>query len=352
MQLSIAFLAALSALHSAPQAAAGGTLLVLNKSDATLSLLDPASGAVLRTGPTGEGPHEVAVSPDGEVAVVCDYGAATPGSTLTVYELDPFQKRGTIDLGAHRRPHGIAFEDPDHVIVTTEESRSILRVDVTAGKVATAIETGQAAAHMVALDAAGRRAYVANIGSGSVTAVDLAQGAVVKHVPTGAGAEGIDVTPDGKQVWVGNRAANTLSVIDAAELKVVAELACGNFPIRVRITPDGRYALVSNAQSGDVAVFSVAEREEVTRIALKQAPVEGAGERLFGEQFGQSPVPVGILIEPAGKRAFVASTNADTVTVIDLARWQVAERWKTGREPDGMAWSPLAASAAARLEEN
>lgn len=43
---------------------ATGTLLVLNKSDNTVSMIDLASRKVLATLPTGVGPHEAAVSPD------------------------------------------------------------------------------------------------------------------------------------------------------------------------------------------------------------------------------------------------------------------------------------------------
>ena len=51
--------------------------------------------------------------------------------------------------------------------------------------------------------------------------------------------------------------------------------------------------------------------------------------------------PDRILIEPSGERAWVANTNADLVTVLDLETWKVAGRIAPGREPDGMAWSPL-----------
>ncbi|HVS17417.1 MAG TPA: hypothetical protein VMT18_02370, partial [Planctomycetota bacterium] len=59
-------------------------------------------------------------------------------------------------------------------------------------------------------------------------------------------------------------------------------------------------------------------------------------------QFGASPVPVGIEVSADGKRAWVANTNADLVTVLDLDALKVVDRIPTGRQPDGMAWSPLA----------
>jgi YVTN family beta-propeller protein len=204
---------------------------------------------------------------------------------------------------------------------------------------------------MVALAPDGGRAFVANIGSGSVSVLDLAEGELVKVIPTGAGAEGIAVHPTRPEVWVTNRAADTLSVIDATTLEVAAELPCAAFPIRVALTPDGRHALVSCARSGDLAVFDVETRALVRRVAMDAEALADEG-RLF-DDFGASPVPVGILIRPDGSEAFVANTNADVVTVIDLASWRIARRLRAGKEPDGMAWArlPLAGAEAPEAED-
>jgi YVTN family beta-propeller protein len=76
-------------------------------------------------------------------------------------------------------------------------------------------------------------------------------------------------------------------------------------------------------------------------MSLEAAGTEG---RLFGEKFGKSPVPIGILMHPDGKRAFVANANADAVAVVDLGSWAVTGTLLAGREPDGMAYSPLRVS--------
>jgi YVTN family beta-propeller protein len=322
-----------------PPAELASTLIVLNKSDASASLIDAETGETLATLPTGAGPHEVAVH--GATAVVCDYGEEEPGSTLTVLDVEAGEVVRTIDLGRHRRPHGIQFEaDGRSVIVTAEDSRSLLRVDVGSGDVIDAWKTGQEVSHMVALAPDGSRAFVANIGSGTVTAIDLLANEVLAQVPTGQQAEGIVVTPDGREVWVGNRAEDTITILDARSLEVEATLSCGQFPIRIATTPDGRYALVSNARSGDVAVFDVEGRRELRRIPMELSAAE-TEDRLF-DDFGESPVPVGILVRPDGRRAYVANTNADVVTEIDLETWRVARRLVAGRQPDGLGWSTSA----------
>lgn len=323
---------------------ATGTLLVLNKSDDTVSFIDLATREVKATLPTGDGPHEVAVSDDGKTAVIANYGdAAKPGNSLSVIDVPAKKVLRTIDLGTYSRPHGIVWLHGDEVAVTVEASKALLVVGVNEGKVKHAIATDQVGSHMVAISPKHRRAFTANIGSGSTTVVDLATHKRITDVATGRGAEGIAVAPDGSEVWVTNRDANTVSIVDPATLKITATLQPGETPIRVKFTPDGTRALISNAKSGDVAVFDTVTKKEVTRI-----PMQAAGEKLprdesrpLTSQFGAGPVPVGILMPTPLSLAFVANTNADTITVIDLNTWKIVTRLKAGREPDGLGYTPI-----------
>lgn len=345
MKKNLAWSLLLTALSGAAVAAPSGTLLVLNKSDDTVSFIDLASNAVKATLPTGDGPHEVAVSSDGKTAVIANYGdPAKPGKTLSVIDVPGKKVLRTIELGNYSRPHGIVWLQGDEVAVTVEASKALLIVGVNEGKVKHAIATDQTGSHMVAVSPKHRRAFTANIGSGSMTVIDLASHKRVTDVVTGKGAEGIAVAPDGSEVWVTNRDANTVSIVDPATLKITATLQPGEVPIRVKFTPDGTRALVSNAKSGDVAVF-----DTVTKKKIASIPMQKDGEKLSGtdaqrmaSQFGTGPVPVGILMPDSLSLAFVANTNADTVTVIDLESWQIVNRLKAGREPDGLAYTAIA----------
>jgi YVTN family beta-propeller protein len=341
---------AVAALAALAFPASARTLVVLNKAEATASLIDLATGEVRATLPTGVGPHEVAISPDGKRALVADYGAQSPGASLTLIDLTVPKVEKTIALGEYRRPHGIQFlADGKRALVTAEENRALILVDVETGAVLRSMPTNANLSHMVAAAPDGARAFVANIGSGSISAIDVATGTLVKVVPTGAGAEGIDVTPDGKSVWVTNRAADTVSVVDTATLEVVATLPSAAFPIRAKATPDGKHVLVSNARSGDVTVFDALARKEICRIPMKAAATDTNG-KLFSDQFGASPVPIGILIEPGGLRAYVAMASADAIAIIDLEKWEVVGALKAGREPDGLGFSKLVIAAAAKPE--
>jgi YVTN family beta-propeller protein len=323
-------------------AARADTLVVANKAEATVSLVDLPAGKVVATLPVGTGPHEVAVSPSGKLALIANYGGPEPageGSTLTLIDVPAARVLKTIDLGEYHRPHGMVFLDERRVLVTAQVNKALLEVDVETGKIAAAVTTGQELSHMVAVTPDGRRAFVANVGSGSVTAIDLQEKKRLQDIRTGDGAEGIAVTPDGKQVWVANRAADTVSVIDAASLEVLGSLPSTGFPIRAEVTPDGRRVLVSNAKAGDLSVFTTADRKLERRIPLEIAAPPSDGKA--PADFGSSSVPVGIEIAPDGKRAYVAHSGADQISIVDLESWKRVGSLTAGKVPDGMGYSKL-----------
>lgn len=322
----------LIALLLAVPVVAADLLVVLNKSDHEAALVDPTTYEVLAKLPTGKGPHEAAASPDGRTAFVSNYGSfgvfregeqprMEPGNTITVLDLAARRVKATFDLGSYRQPHGLRVSrDARRLWVTCEGARAVLELDAESGQVLKAWETEQDVSHMVVPTPDEHKLYVANIGSGSVTVIDRTTD-IVKSIPTGAGAEGIDASPDGKEIWVSNRAANTVSVLDAGRDRVLATFESGGeMPIRVKFTPDGTEVWVSNARSNAVTVFNAASRQLIGRVEV------GA-------------VPVGILMTPDGRRAFVANTNANQVTVIDVPARKVLRTFTTGTEPDGMAWA-------------
>jgi YVTN family beta-propeller protein len=315
------------------------TLLVVNKDDSTLGILDFATGKSLATVRTGFTPHEVAASPDQALAAVSDYGTGEkPGSTVTVVDVAAAKVARTIDLGNHTRPHGVCWFAPGRLAVTAEGSGHLLVVDPLAGKVLSAVRTGQQMSHQVVVAPGGRRAFVANVESGSVTAVDLERAVKLKDVPTGRGAEGIAITPDGREVWVGNRYEGSITVIDAASLDAVATIPCEGMPFRVAVAPDGRHALASATISGEVVLLDVRQRKEVLRRRLSVEPARAASRRGFGRLAPGSPMPVGLLLSPDGTSAIVAATMADKLAVLDPLTLETRRVLDAGSEPDGLAF--------------
>src|SRR5580693_5957096 len=63
-------------------------LLVLEKSDNTLAIVDPASFEILARVPAGQDPHEIVASPDGKLAYISNYGGSDSTlDTISVVDL-------------------------------------------------------------------------------------------------------------------------------------------------------------------------------------------------------------------------------------------------------------------------
>lgn len=331
------FLLCLTTLGAMSAAEAQGpALVVLNKNEASASIISLADGRTIATMPVGDGPHEVAVSPDGNWAVAANYGGRTAGNSLTVLDLRNRRAVRTIDLGAYARPHGIAWlPDGKRVVVTSEQARAVVIVDVPNGKIDRAISTGQPG-HLLTLAKDGHHVYTANIAAGSVSLIDLDKGTVVKTVVTGKGPEGNDVSPNGRELWAADRTLNRITVLDANTLDSLATIPTGEFPNRVHFTPDGRWVLVSNIRSGTVDIIDAASRRTVDHITFAFDSTQ-ANPTMLGAM-GRTPQPEGILIAPDGRRAWIALSAMNRLAEVDIATRRVLRYITTGQEPDGMGY--------------
>jgi YVTN family beta-propeller protein len=194
---------------------------------------------------------------------------------------------------------------------------------------------------MVALDPDGQRAYTSNMGSGTITVLDLGAGTRLKNIATGDGAEGIAVSSAG-HVWVTNRESDTLTVLDGESFETVKEITSVGFPIRATASSGGQ-VLVTRARAGDLVVYDAETFEAVRTVAFDLKSL-GSDGRLFRDRFGDSSVPIGVVVDGAGERAFVAHANADVITEVDLTNGEVLRVLRAGREPDGMGWSAMIAA--------
>jgi len=297
-------------------------LLVLNKSESALVIVDAAT--LKPTGKIGTGPipHEVAASTDGKLAFVTNYGQHQDGTTLSVIDLVAQKELHRVDLAPLRGPHGIVYFDGG-VWFTAEGSKKIARYDPKTNSVDWTHDIGQERTHMLVVAPDGRTIYTTNVNSDSVTAVEKdAPGAGWSNtnIAVGKGPEGEDISPDGKELWVANSHDGTVSIIDTATKKVVQLIDVKTtFSNRLKFTVDGKRVLITDMGAGDLLVIEAASRKEVKRMHLGKS-VEG------------------VFVAPDGTRAFVAETAENQIAIVDLSTLEVTKTFTTGQEPDGMAW--------------
>ncbi len=298
-------------------------LLVLNKSANQLAIVDPATNQVVARIDTGEGPHEVVASADGKLAFVTNYGAKTPGHSLTVIDLVAQKEIHRVDLGPLGRPHGILFAD-GAAYFTAELNKLIARYDPATNKVDWLLGIGQNRTHMLVRTKYLNEFFTSNVDSDTVTAIEKSSdpsGWKETNISVGKNPEGIDISPDDKEVWAANSGDGTVSAIDVATSKVIHTFNVHTkHSNRLKFTNDGKQVLVSDPASGELIIVDVA-----TRKIVKQLNV-GRG-------------PGGILIAPAGDVAYVALAGDNAVAVIDLHKLEISTHIPTGEGPDGLAWA-------------
>jgi YVTN family beta-propeller protein len=326
-KVSLGALAVLIFLSLLPRLVSAQTpspaLLVLNKEDNSLSIVDPATQKTVAQIPTGEGPHEIVASDDGKWAFVGNYGARTPGSTLTVIDLVAQKELHRVDLGALRRPHGLAFAD-GKLWFTAEQNKVIARYDPAANQLDWLLGIGQNGTHMLVFSKDRTQVFTSNIGSDSITLLQRGadpNGWTLTNISVGKGPEGADISPDAREFWAANSGDGTVSIIDVAAKKVTQTLDLHtNHSNRLKFTPDGKLVLISDPGSNSLIIVDAVSRKEIKRFNV-------------GRQ------PEGIVIPTDGARAYVALAGEKTVAVIDLKTFEVTARISVGNGPDGLAWA-------------
>jgi YVTN family beta-propeller protein len=336
-------------------------LLVLEKSDNAMAMVDPASMKIVARVPAGTDPHEIVASTDGRLAYISNYGGTDSDlHTISVVDLLAHKELPAIDLGALRSAHGL-FYAGDKLYFTVETNKAFGRYDPAAKGIDWVLGTGQDRTHMVYVFQDLQRVVTSNVNSATISIIEHVDGPSfgpppgtgggpppppppgmppgagprktwrITNVPAGRGCEGFDVSPDGKEIWAANAGDGTVTIIDVASRKATQTLPISvKGANRLKFTPDGKLVLISGlgarpgsndgASAGNVEIVDAATQKEIKSFDL------GGGSG-------------GILIVPDGSKAYVAVSQKNKVVAIDLKELKVIGEIPTGKNPDGLAWA-------------
>ena len=305
-----------------------GRLLIANKGDHTLGIIDPEAGRQIATVPEdGVTGHEVAASPDGKRAFVPIYGnsgvghAGTDGQFLRVIDLAKREVVGTVDFGKGVRPHCAVIGPKNGLLyVTTELDNSVTVIDPDSLKIVGTIPTGQAEAHMLAITRDGRRGYTANVGPGTVSVLDLEAKKVLEVIPISRTTQRIALSPDDRWVFTADQTKPQLAVIDTATNKLKQWVALPGIGYGTAPTPDGHWLLVALIGINKVGVVDLSSMTVARTLDVPRAPQE-------------------ILVRPDGAEAYVSCDASRQVAVLDLKAWKVQKLIDAGAGADGLAWA-------------
>lgn len=308
--------------------AESGLLLVCDKGDWMLSVINPETGEQMATvnedAVTG---HEVAASSDGRLAFVPIYGNSgvgrpgTDGQLIRVIDLAHYNVIGTVDFGKGVRPHCAVIGPKDKLLyVTTELDDAIAVIDPKTFKLLYSIPTGQKESHMLAISGDGRHGYTANVAPGTVSVLDLQGRKVEKIIPVARTVQRICISRDDKWVFTSDQSKPQVAVIDTRKNEIVRWIALPGLGYGSAVTPDNQRLIVPmpgihQLASVDLKTFKVAKT-----IDLPKNPQE-------------------VLIQPDGKTAYVSCDASKQVAAVDLQSFTVKKLIQAGKGADGLAWA-------------
>jgi YVTN family beta-propeller protein len=172
----------------------------------------------------------------------------------------------------------------------------------------------------IAVSPIGSPIYVANSGSGTVTALNV-HNVVTGTISVGADPDSIVFSPGGSAAFVANAGANDVSEIDVSTSTALQTIAVGNQPDGIAMTPDGSLLFVSNRGDGTVSVVSAPLAASLLTIPVGKDP--GA-----------------VMVSPRGFTAYVANAGSNSISVIDRHERKVIATIPVGIDPTGLALSP------------
>ena len=305
----------------------------------TLAIVEKKAGAVGFYSPDGKReagvkigthPHEIVLAPDGRTAYISDNGilwmteAGAGGNTISIVDVRSRTKLGTIDLGNHRRPHGLALDAKrNRLLSTTENPDGLLLIDLNTRKVARKYDVQGEDPHMVMLSPDGETAFVSNTATSTIAAIHLATGKT-KLIPTDKRPQGGVLSKDGRLIYMTNSDGNSITILDVTKQENIGRIETGKGPNRIALTPDGKTLVYSMLADETLGFADIAARKQTLVLKLPGPPLS-------------------MTMSPDGAWAYVGVQDKDTVAIVSIAERKIVKTFKT---PEGAGPDPVLALAA------
>jgi YVTN family beta-propeller protein len=305
-----------------------GWLLVANKNDQALGIVDPVTNRQVASIPVGGVTgHEVIASPDGTRAYVPIYGNAgvgrpgSDGQTMAVIDLASRSVVETFDFGHGVRPHHPLFGPKDGLLyVTAELDDAVSVIDPKTLKVVGSVPTGKPESHMLAITRDGKRGYTANVGSGTVSALDLEKRTTLAVIPVSKVVQRISLSVDDRLAFTSDQSEPRLVAISTATNTIERTLPLPAPGYGTATTEDGRWLVVPMPKANQVAVVDLRDWRVAHVIDVPKAPQEA-------------------LVRPDGKIAYVSCDASGQVAAIRTSDWKGETLRTAGKYADGLAWA-------------
>jgi YVTN family beta-propeller protein len=279
-------------------AASSYLVYVSNETSGDVSVIDGDRLAVTQTFAVGKRPRGIGLTPDGSRLLVAVSGSPRMGPGA-----DPERAR---NIKADKSADGIVVIDP------------------TTGRALKKLSVGSDPEEF-SLSRDGKRVFVANEDTAEASFWEIESGKRLAVAAVAEEPEGMATNPVRDEVLVGCEAGGNIFVLQDKTARELAQIAVGQRPRSIAFSSDGSRAYVALEGERAVAVLDVPGRKLLSKIKFSESDLT---------------LPMGIVISPDGKTAYVSTGRGGSLAAIALERNEVAKIWPVGKRPWGVALSP------------
>lgn len=206
------------------------------------------------------------------------------------------------------------------------------------------------------LDAGTSRAYVADTSSNSLSVINTSNQTLVGHWPLATVPTGVAYDPVGQRIYAANFLTDTISVVNPATRAVVATWRPGTSPWSVAVDGALKQLYSLNQGEGTLTTLSTVDGRILKTTAVgtpvRVVTVSPTTRRVFataaqtltvldGNTLGVlatvtvGRTPVGIALDEANNRIYVASQQSGTISALNATTYQIVNTWSP---PLGNVW--------------
>ncbi|WP_411138622.1 YncE family protein [Streptomyces sp. C10] len=205
------------------------TVWTTNTRDNSVAVYSQRTGKHLATLPGVKHAREVVVDERHNLAWASSFG----DGSVVAFDTRTYKEKKRVTV-AGSSPAGLAVNERSGAAYATDLANDRIIEIAPRATSPRLIPTGDGPLS-IALSKDGRTAYSADQAAGTVSVINLREGAVTRSVPTGAGALAVAADPRSGRILVANRTTATVTVVDPGKGAVVDTLTTGANPNHVQV---------------------------------------------------------------------------------------------------------------------
>ncbi|HUX74848.1 MAG TPA: hypothetical protein VMV25_13275 [Steroidobacteraceae bacterium] len=216
----------------------------------------------------------------------------------------------------------------------------------------------------VTIDAQRRLLFIAHLGSGIVTAVDLRSERVIANVENIPGVHGVLAVPALGEVFATATDRNRLDVISEQTFRVITHAPAGVYPDGMAYAPDVHELFISDEAGQTETVVDTHSNRRIATIAIGgevgNSRYDPVSHRVFVDVQTRDEIVAidphtnaivqryrlpdtcnddhSLLLDAPARLAFVACDGNAKLLLVDMTDMHVLSVHRTGRDPDVLAF--------------